>query len=237
MQIFEHIRLLKAIRILLLIPLTGVTLAFPSIITCGICLTIFVITLVDFIVIDKAFHDYQLLYHSAYYDGITNIPNRLSADVFVAKSTSPDDMSVIIADLDGLKATNDTYGHSAGDILIRNFARLFFQTAYPDGFAARNGGDEFLAIFPKDGNGAKAAEYCQKLQETIAEHNASAEYPLHYSIGYACGQDGSYDSVQQLISEADSRMYQEKLQKKTARSVNIIRKEDVSDEKTFKKAR
>lgn len=235
MQIFEHVRLLKALKILLLVPLTGVALAFPSIITCSICIAVFIITLVDFIIIDKAYHDYQILYRSAYYDGITNIPNRLSADVFVAKSTSPDDMSVIIADLDGLKATNDTYGHSVGDILIRDFALLFFQSAYPEGFAARNGGDEFLAIFPKDGDGAHAAEYCRKLQAAVLEHNASAEHPLHYSIGYACGQDGSYDSVQHLISEADSRMYQEKVQKKGARPVNIIRKEDVSDEQAFEK--
>lgn len=237
MQIFEHVRLLKSIKILLLIPLTGVTLAFPSIITCSICLTVFIITLIDFIVIDKAFHDYQLLYHSAYYDGITNIPNRLSADVFVAKSTSPDDMSVIIADLDGLKATNDTYGHAVGDILIRDFATLFFHSAYPEGFAARNGGDEFLAIFPKDGDGAKAAEYCKKLQEAVTEHNASSDYPLHYSIGYACGQDSSYESVQQLISEADSRMYQEKVKKKASRPVEILRKEEDADEKAFEKTR
>lgn len=237
MHIFDHLKLLKIIKIIFLIPLICAVLISPSAITCGLCIIVFIMILIDFVILDKASHDYQILYHSAYYDGITNIPNRLSADVYVAKSTSPDDMSAIIADLDGLKATNDTYGHAAGDILIQNFAHLFFETAYPRGFAARNGGDEFLAIFPEDGSGAKAAEYCRKLRAAVDIHNETALYPLQYSIGYACGQDARYESVQRLISEADNRMYQEKMQKKQNISAKKPRKEERTDEKAIEDPR
>lgn len=214
MNIFDHVKLLKIVKLLLAIPLVALALHTPSAISLGICAILFIILLFDFIMIDKGKNDYADLYHSAYYDSLTGIPNRLNADLFVAGCSSPDSLSVIIADLDGLKAANDTFGHYAGDILIKSFATLFFQAARPDGFAARNGGDEFLAIFPDDGNGFKARIYCEKLRRAVAAHNISAVYPVSYSIGYACGSDGSYKTIQQLISTADDRMYEKKKAKK-----------------------
>lgn len=214
MNIFDHIKLLKTVKLLLLIPLIALALYAPSIITFGICAVMFIIVLFDFIILNKEKNDYDNLYHSAYYDSLTNIPNRLNADLFVSRCSSPDSLSVIIADLDGLKTANDTFGHYVGDILIKSFATLFFQSAIPDGFAARNGGDEFLAIFPNDGNGVKAKAYCEKLRRTVEAHNISAAYPISYSIGYACSSDGSYDTIQQIISVADDRMYEEKKRKK-----------------------
>lgn len=214
MNIFDHTKLLKIVKLVLIIPLVGLALHTPSVISLSICAILFIIFLFDFVMIDKGKNDYDNLFHSAYYDSLTGIPNRLNADLFVAGCSSPDSLSVIIADLDGLKATNDTFGHYAGDILIKSFATLFFQAARPDGFAARNGGDEFLAIFPGDGNGFKARIYCEKLRRAVTEHNVSAVYPVSYSIGYACSNDGSYETIQQLISTADERMYEKKKAKK-----------------------
>lgn len=214
MNIFDHIKLLKIVKLLLIIPPVGLALYTPSVISLGLCAVIFITLLFDLIMIDKGKNDYDKLFRSAYYDSLTGIPNRLSADLFVAGCSSPNSLSVIIADLDGLKAANDTFGHYAGDILIKSFATLFFQAARPDGFAARNGGDEFLAVFPDDGNGVKARIYCEKLQKAVAAHNVSAVYPVKYSIGYACSSDGSYDTIQQLISTADERMYEKKKAKK-----------------------
>lgn len=214
MNIFDHVKLLKIIKLLLIIPLVGLALNAPSDISLGLCAIIFIIFLFDFILIDKGKNDYDKLFRSAYYDSLTGIPNRLSADLFIIGCSSTDSLSVIIADLDGLKTANDTFGHYAGDILIKSFATLFFQNARPDGFAARNGGDEFLAVFSNDGNGFKARIYCEKLKRAVAAHNVSAVYPVSYSIGYACSCDGSYSTIQQLISAADERMYEKKKAKK-----------------------
>lgn len=214
MNIFDHIKLLKTVKLLLFIPFIGLAVSAPSVVSFSICGAMFVIILFDLIMIDKAKNDYDGLYHSAYYDSLTDIPNRLGADLFVARCSSPDSLSVIIADLDGLKSTNDTLGHHAGDILIRSFATLFSQTALPDGFAARNGGDEFLAVFPDDGDGFKARVYCEKLRKAVSAHNITAVYPIKYSIGYACSSDSSFDTIQQIISAADDRMYEEKRAKK-----------------------
>ena len=217
MNIFNHIKALKIIKLILLLPFIGIAVFMPSTLTYTICIFLFFIILFDFIMIDKIQNDYQHLYHSAYYDSLTGIPNRLSADVFVARNLSPENLSIIMADLDGLKTTNDTFGHQAGDILIKDFSKLFFQAALPDGFAARNGGDEFLAIFSDDGDGIKAREYCKKLQIEIERYNKTAQHPLSYSIGVACGQEFHCESVQSLISSADKQMYLCKTKKKMKR--------------------
>lgn len=215
MNLFQHTRILKVIKILLLLPLVSIALNSPSGFTYGICIYLFLILLLDFIMIDKAKSDYRNLYYSAYHDSLTGIPNRLSVDLFVAENASLETLSVIMADLDGLKAANDTFGHHVGDILIRDFARMFSEAAAPYGLAARNGGDEFLAIFSGDGNGAKAREYCSKLQSDIDAYNKISPYRLSYSIGIGCGQEAPYDSIQQLISAADKRMYHDKAKKKS----------------------
>lgn len=197
-----------------MILLVATVLFSPSSSACLSCFFIFIVFVFDFIIIEKAISDYQHLYYSAYYDGLTGIPSRLSADLFVKKNPSPENLSIVVADLDGLKTANDKYGHYTGDLLIKDFAKAFHQTAEPVGFAARNGGDEFLAVFPKDGDGTQAAAFCRRLEDSIRIHNQTARHPISYSIGYACGQDGTYASVQQLISCADQRMYRDKSRKK-----------------------
>lgn len=229
MNIFNHIKLINIIKILLYIPLAGTAFAFPSLLSFGICLIVFILLLVDLFLIHKAEVRYSNLYRSAYYDSLTNIPNRLSADIFVSECSSPDNISVIIADLDGLKFANDTFGHHTGDILIKDFAALFADSACPEGFAARNGGDEFLAVFPEDGDGSHAIRFCGRLKQAVYTHNISAEHPISYSIGYACSHDDSHFSIQRLISIADNRMYEQKRKKKQASSKESICIQSVSE--------
>lgn len=237
MNIFEHVRLIKIIKFVLLTPLIGLALYLHSRLTIWLGILLFAIILLDFILIDKAHNDYRNLYHSAYFDALTRIPNRLSADRYVAGCGSPDKVSVVVADLDGLKAANDQFGHLAGDVMIRDFGSLFFRTALPEGFAARNGGDEFLAIFRNDGNGVWARRFCRRLQVSLDHHNATAEYPITYSIGVSWGQGGDYESIQQLISQADHRMYLNKRGKKEKlhiiddSNVDTGRKEEEDSEK------
>lgn len=214
MNVFDHIKLIKIAKILLFISLVGTALVFPSLLMCGICFVMLIILMVDLTIVNKAENNYRTLYQAAYYDSLTNIPNRLSADIFVSKCDSPDNVSVIVADLDDLKLANDTFGHSTGDILIRDFAALFALAADPAGFAARNGGDEFLAVFPGDGNGTHAIECCSRLRQSIGIYNLSTEHPIKYSIGYACSHDDINTSIQRLISIADSRMYDQKKKNK-----------------------
>lgn len=162
--------------------------------------------------------EYQLLYRTAYFDSLTGIPNRLSADLYVSRCGNPDNMAVAVADLDGLKAVNDTYGHFAGDILIRDFATAFFDAAAPYGFTARNGGDEFLALFYGPDHSRLIKEFSARLEEKVQISNRTAEYPVQYSIGFACGEDHECSTISELISYADRHMYCNKKAKKAQQS-------------------
>lgn len=144
----KYIILIVKILNILFVVFTGVIAVTQSSYFLGcVSLVSLLFALFYFYTTSQQARDYHLLYRTAYFDSLTGIPNRLSADLYVSRCGSPDNMAVAVADLDGLKAVNDTYGHAAGDILIRNFAIAFFDAAAPFGFAARNGGDEFLALF------------------------------------------------------------------------------------------
>ncbi|MDH4439694.1 MAG: EAL domain-containing protein [Rhizobium sp.] len=81
-------------------------------------------------------------------DGLTGLPNRSRFnDVLAQVAQRPQVWALVLLDLDNLKMVNDTFGHGAGDDLIRATAHRISETA-PDGMAFRLGGDEFAVIIP-----------------------------------------------------------------------------------------
>lgn len=113
-------------------------------------------------------------------------------------------ISIIIADLDNLKAINDRFGHHAGDAIIQQAAVILRQSFRDEDIIARIGGDEFAALLPETPEDVAAAAVAQ-LRKRIAE-SGSPQPKL--SIGVATGTEGSpLDHVMKL---ADDRMYQEK---------------------------
>jgi diguanylate cyclase (GGDEF)-like protein len=126
--------------------------------------------------------------------------------------------SVAMLDINGLKTVNDTYGHEAGDLLIKNFAEAIRDRLDSDAIFARMGGDEFTIVFP-----GKDKDYVEKAIEGI---NAFfAETPFSYcgreimNITYSCGistypEDSK--SIDALIRIADSYMYDFKKKQKAA---------------------
>lgn len=113
-------------------------------------------------------------------------------------------ISIIIADLDNLKAINDQSGHNAGDSVLQQAAAILSRSFREEDIIARIGGDEFAVLLPQTPEDvAKAA--VEQLRKRIAE---SSSPQLKLSIGLATGLDGSrLDHVMKL---ADDRMYQEK---------------------------
>jgi diguanylate cyclase (GGDEF)-like protein/PAS domain S-box-containing protein len=117
-------------------------------------------------------------------------------------------ISVIIADLNGLKLINDQYGHSAGDEMLRRVAEVFKESFRIEDLVARIGGDEFAVILPET-NFPSAEKAMERLRRLVDINNTFYLGPqLSISIGAATGEKGA--SLSDIQRQADDAMYHEK---------------------------
>ncbi len=117
-------------------------------------------------------------------------------------------ISIIIADLNGLKTVNDTLGHQAGDSLIRRMAEVLKASLDEGNIAARIGGDEFALILPDvDEEGAK--ESLERIASLIVLNNKYYREPeLSMSLGAATSRPDL--TLEKIIALADDAMYEDK---------------------------
>ncbi|MFZ9741790.1 MAG: diguanylate cyclase domain-containing protein, partial [Candidatus Nanopelagicaceae bacterium] len=118
--------------------------------------------------------------------------------------------SLLILDLDGFKAVNDSLGHGIGDQLLKQVASRFQRVMPSDALLARLGGDEFGALIP----GGDGMEVARALKATLTYpfHINSKEICLDVSIGEASNEPGS-SAAEQLLRRADEAMYEAKRSK------------------------
>lgn len=125
---------------------------------------------------------------------------------------------LIFADLDGMKAINDTYGHREGDLALVETSHILTDTFRGSDIIARMGGDEFAVItIDSDNNSAEAL--AQRLQCRVDDFNQEGKSPffLSLSIGVVHYDPQAPHSVRDLLEEADQRMYAQKREKKQCR--------------------
>jgi len=152
-------------------------------------------------------------------DVLTGLANRRSVEQRIEwRIEHKQGFCVMMIDVDGFKQVNDTYGHVAGDSLLKQFAEeLRANSRVPD-IVGRWGGDEFIAILDCDLHGAHARlERLRKWvlgEYTIQVGNTAGtvRIPLSASIGIA--QWSSGEALADVIKNADSAMYREKRLKK-----------------------
>jgi diguanylate cyclase (GGDEF)-like protein/PAS domain S-box-containing protein len=113
-------------------------------------------------------------------------------------------VSIVIADMDNLKAINDTFGHVAGDELLRMLAMEFRRSFRAEDIVARIGGDEFGVLLPETREDAANA-VVNRLRANLAMEKDSH---LKVSIGVATAGEG--DRLAEVMRLADDRMYQDK---------------------------
>ncbi|MEV6927836.1 sensor domain-containing diguanylate cyclase [Dactylosporangium sp. NPDC051485] len=145
----------------------------------------------------------ERLRHEATHDALTGLANRaLFAERLAAAGATA---AILIIDLDGFKAVNDTHGHHAGDALLRAVAARLRGCLRPVDTAARLGGDEFAVLLPGAG-AAEAADAVRSVQAAFAEPVPieATLMPIRASIGVA---RGSPDRAEELLREADAAMY------------------------------
>lgn len=120
-------------------------------------------------------------------------------------------MSLIIVDINGLKAVNDKIGHEAGDALLKEITALLIRNIDAFDSIYRVGGDEFVILLPncpKD-RLEQIVERFQKIQESSDSVFKFKDnpLPLHFSLGGACSTDVEHDKLKET---ADKRMYLDK---------------------------
>jgi diguanylate cyclase (GGDEF)-like protein/PAS domain S-box-containing protein len=120
----------------------------------------------------------------------------------------PHPVSIVIADLNGLKAINDTLGHAAGDALLRRVGEVLNKAIDKPRTAARIGGDEFAVLLPAtDEREAKTlVESIENLIELNNQFYSAA--PINLSIGAATSRPG--ERLEEVAKRADAQMYESK---------------------------
>jgi len=121
---------------------------------------------------------------------------------------------MLFIDLDGLKKVNDGQGHQAGDKMITEFATILKDHFRKTDIVARMGGDEFAILVsdkPKEGKAI-----IQRLRDRVEARNTQNGHPyrLDFSLGSALYDPAKPCDLDQLISQSDQRMYEEKKKKK-----------------------
>lgn len=114
-------------------------------------------------------------------------------------------VSVIMLDLNGLKAVNDELGHAAGDSLLRRAGEVLGKAVEKPQYAARVGGDEFVLLLP-NADDCAAHELSQHLLELIDLNNQFYHSPrLSFSMGAATRMPG--ERLEAAVNRADQQMY------------------------------
>jgi diguanylate cyclase (GGDEF)-like protein len=160
---------------------------------------------------------HDTLKREANHDPLTRLFNRRRflerAQQEIAKAQeNGDSFSILFLDVDELKRINDSYGHLAGDALLREVANAIVDAVRGEDMVVRYGGDEFIVLLPATG-AAAAASVAQRVSEGIERHRFMAGRELLEVPGVSLGvatfpEDGR--TLDQLLSAADATLYREK---------------------------
>ena len=157
---------------------------------------------------------------AANHDQLTGLVNRRYTDVLMKdaikhSALTGKKVAILYIDLDGFKAVNDTYGHDAGDFVLKEVAQRLVNTLRGGDIAARIGGDEFLVVIGGLSDSKNAAGIAQNIISRLSKEIDYQGQMLKVgaSIGIAVYPDHG-DDVENLKHSADEAMYGVKLKGK-----------------------
>ena len=163
------------------------------------------------------------LHHDASHDNLTGLLNRAGfarriSGALAGASFENARAGLVYLDLDGFKEINDTFGHEAGDDLLRQAAERLRQTVRGSDTVARMGGDEFAIVLAGAGDEVVLAA-AARVHHAFDEPFTVGQTPVHISASVGVAEwpaDG--DTVDALVRHADSEMYRQKARSPGGRS-------------------
>lgn len=151
----------------------------------------------------------------AYTDQMTGMNNRTCFNIdFSHLSKNPEDIAIIDFDLNNLKYTNDTLGHSAGDLYIKNCAAIIYEIFNGIGKCYRVGGDEFVVLIKKAST-IDMTHYMAMLESSVdACNRENKNLKMQIAYGYAIFTANTDKNLEDTYNRADKMMYINKKDKK-----------------------
>lgn len=170
--------------------------------------------------IDKRRQTEQLLQFKASHDPLTGLPNRGMFDEQFTQTLAHAQrhqrgVGLFFIDLDGFKQVNDSFGHDAGDVLLKELATRLRSSLRKGDIVGRFGGDEFVVLITEFNNPGQLAAVARQVIDTIAQPlvEGAHKYRVTASVGISMfPQDG--EDTKTLLQNADSAMYRAKEQGK-----------------------
>ncbi|MGA7376927.1 MAG: diguanylate cyclase [Candidatus Sulfotelmatobacter sp.] len=150
-------------------------------------------------------------------DALTGLYNRRYLEEVLDRETrragrAGQSMGILMLDLDHFKRFNDTYGHDAGDAVLRETAAFLLKNVRAEDFVCRYGGEEFVVILPTadvEGSTTRAEKLRSKMRELSILHQGKSLGMVTFSIGVAAFPANGM-SPKELMAAADGALYEAK---------------------------
>lgn len=166
----------------------------------------------------KNAQSFKIMKKHAEFDGLTGIYNRRNFEQRIneeveraARYGHP--LSIIFSDLDHFKDVNDTYGHQAGDAVLRELASILGTARRSSDYVARYGGEEFVILLPHT-DIKQAHMIAERLRKQIEKHsfNSDGETRIRMTISMGVAELAPLrdKNAEALVSEADKALYRAK---------------------------
>ncbi|MDD2056698.1 sensor domain-containing diguanylate cyclase [Pseudomonas sp. GD03860] len=149
------------------------------------------------------------LSHAAQSDALTGLANRRAMDAALqALDQSGRHYAVLALDIDHFKRVNDSFGHDAGDVALKQVAGIIRQCSRDQDLGCRAGGEEFVLVLPEASLEA-ARDIAERIRQTLASTEIAQVGTLTISIGVAC-RSADTPTPEAILKHADQRLYRAK---------------------------
>ena len=166
-------------------------------------------------------HKQEKIEFLSYHDQLTGLYNRRFYEEELKRLDTERNipMTIVMGDVNGLKLTNDSFGHAIGDEILKKVADVMVKACRSDDIIARLGGDEFVIILPK--TDTLVAEQIIKRINNLLLNEKLCSIDISVSFGYET-KNNVKEKVQEILKKAEDNMYKRKIFESPRMRTNTI---------------